>query len=423
MSTSAAGGILHGPQPARAVLLLGILSGLAVPLYFLGLAHETPLAWDFIAYYAAGEAVFQGESFVGLVPPFGEGTYVYPPVVVLGFLPLVLLGDWTAAYLLHALLSVILLGSLGVLCVRELDHLGVEIAEVDKALIVAFTTLSLYPMVALGLGQVDPLVAVLLAGSFLALERRQAWRAGSGLALAAVIKLFPAAFAIILLRLRRWRAALAALVVGTAITGTSVLVFGASVHRDYITLITEKRSRLSAFAEGMDPNFFDVTLARPLAALLPDVYPIAYLVVAVALVAPAVYVVYDRVETRLDRHVAYLATMTAVLIASPATNLNHLLYLYFPLVVLIYALDHPRQRAILLGGLVVLLLPVQPEQLSTALSAAGASPTTVASVDAVARQLMSTASVALVGAAIVLIGCVAAALDLEFESLGHERRD
>lgn len=421
MSTSAARGIWHGPQPARAVMLLGIVSGLAVPLYFLGLAHETPLAWDFIAYYAAGEAFLQGESFVGLVPPFGKGVYVYPPVVVLGFLPLVVLGDWTVAYLLHSAFSVALLVGLGVLCFRELERLGVELTTVDRVLIVGFTTLSLYPMVALGLGQVDPLVAVLLAGSFLALEGRRAWWAGGTLALAAVVKLFPAAFGILLLRLRRWRAAIAALAIGAAATIASVLVFGASVHRDYLTLITEERSRLSAFAEGMDPNFFDVTLARPLAALFPDVPPIAYLVIAVVIVAPAVYVVYDRVETRLDRHVAFLATMTAVLIASPATNLNHLLYLYFPLVILIYALDRPRQRAILLGGLVILLLPVQPDQLTTALSAAGASPTTVSSADAIARRLLTTASVALVGAIIVLIGCVAVALDLEFDSLRPER--
>lgn len=408
--------VLEGHWPTRVVLLLGIVSGVAVPAYFLGLASETPLAWDFIAYYAAAEAFLGGESFVGLVPPFGEGIYVYPPVVVLGFVPLAFLGDWIIGFLVHSGISLGLLLVLGLLCIRELDRLGVQLERLDKVLILGFTTASLYPMVAIGLGQIDPMVAVLIAITFLALERRAAWTAGVTLAFAAVIKLFPAALGLWFVRLRRWRAAIVCVLVGLGVSVASMAVFGPSVHRDYLSLVTTERSRLSAFAEGMDPNFFDVTLARPLAVVLPDVPPVTYAVLAVVIVAPALVVVYRQVDTRLDRHVAYLATITALLVASPASNINHLLYLYFPLIVLLFALDRPLPRAVLLVGLVVLLVPIQPEQLSTTMDVAGMAPGTIAYIDSLTNRILSTASVALVGALVVLGGCVVATLDPEVPS-------
>lgn len=407
---------LESHRPARAVLVLGILSGLAVPTYFFGLATQTPLAWDFIAYYSAAEAYLSGNSFVGLVPPFGEGIYVYPPVVVLGFLPLTALDGWFNGYLVQSGLSLAMLMGLGVLCIRELKRLGVTLERLDKVLILGFTTLSLYPMVALGLGQVDPYVAVLVALLFLALEKREDVTAGLALALAAVIKLFPVALGVWLVRRRRWRAALICAGGTVAATLASIAIFGASVHRDYLTLITAERSRLSAFAEGVDPNFFDVTLVRPLAAFLPEVPPITYAVVAVAVVAPALVVVYRQLDTRIDRHVAFLATVTAVVIASPASNLNHLLYLYFPLVVTIYALDRPLPRGVLLVGLVVLLVPIQPIQLSETMTYAGIAPGTVAYVDALARRVLSTASIALIGSIVVLVGCVVSAAGVELPS-------
>lgn len=404
-------GWLDARGATRAVLVLGILSGLAVPVYFFVLATETPLAWDFIAYFAAAEAFVAGDPFIGLTPPFGDGQYVYPPVAVLGFVPLLVLGDWFLAYLVHSAVNLVALGGLAVLCVRELDRLGIRLDRIDRVLIPGFCLVSLYPMVTLGLGQIDPIVAVLVAVVFLHVERQRDDVAGIALGVAAVVKIFPAAFGIWLVRSRRWRAAAISVGSGAILGIASVVIFGVDVHREYLRLLTAERSRLTAFAEGLSPDFFDVTLARPLTAMLPGLPSMIYVVLAVAIVGPPLAVTYRRLDTRIDRHLAYLATIIAVIIASPASNLNHLLYLYFPLVVSIYAIDQSRAKGLILVGGVLVLLPVQPEQLVDVLNAAGFGVEAVGPLEAVVRRVFTHVGLPLIGSLLVLGGCAWASIN------------
>lgn len=390
--------------------MVGILSGLAVPVYFFVLSSDTPLAWDFIAYFAAAEAFVAGDPFIGLTPPFGDGQYVYPPVAVLGFVPLLILGDWFLAYLVLSLVNLAVLVGLAILCLRELDYLDVQLDRVDEGLIIGFCLVSLYPMITLGLGQIDPIVAGLVAVVFLHVERRRDGVAGLALALAGVVKLFPAAFGVWLVRTRRWRAAAVGIGSAALVGLASILIFGLDVHREYLRFVTTERSRLTAFAEGLSPDFFDVTLARPLTGLLPGAPTAVYVILAVAIVVPPVALTYRRLDTRRDRHLAYLATITAVIIASPASNLNHLLYLYFPLVVTIYALDRSRPRKLVLAGVVLMLLPVQPEQVVDLLDAVRVPSQTVAVLESVVRSVFAHVGLPLIGSLSVLVGCAWAAI-------------
>lgn len=396
--------------PVRVVLLLGIATGLAVPLYFGLVAEETPLAWDFIAYYAAAEAYLAGEAFVGLEAPVGCGIYVYPPIAVLGFVPYALIGRWELAYLVHTLINVALLGALARLVIRELDRLAVPLGRSDRLVIHGFFLLSLYPIVAVGLGQLDPLVALSLAGVMAAIERDGEVLAGGSLAVATGVKVFPAAVGVVLLEFRRWRATLAGAFAGGLILVASLAVFGRAVHVEYLRFLTVERSRLGAFAEGVSPDFFAVTLARPLAALLPSFSPPLYGLVAVAVVAPVLVVVSRRRGSVRDRYVAFLATVLAVLVVAPSTNLNHLLYLYMPLTIVLYDLEPGRTRSILLLGLAVTLVPVQPAQLAVIVESIGV-PTTAMGPGGVVHDALSVASVALVGSLLLLLGCLSHAME------------
>lgn len=379
--------------------------------YFTLIAAESPLAWDFLAYYRGAEAAAAGEAFVGLEPDRGGGEYVYPPIVVLGFVPYLLAGDWAVAFVLHAIVNVVLLAVLAACCLRELDRIGRPVTGVDRALIVAFGIASLYPLVSIGLGQVDPLVALLIAVTFITLEQGRDSIAGVALAGAAIIKLFPAAFGLWFIFRRRWRSIVAATAAGVGGIAASLVLFGWTTNRAYLEFILVDRSRLDAFAEGVSPDFFSITLVRPVAALLPPVPSFTYLLVTVASVGPVLWYVYRRTATRTDRHVAYLATIVGILIALPSTNLNHLLLMYFPLVVLVYTLDAGRPRRWLLVGVAIILVPVQPDIIQTTMQAAvgGALDPVYPRIDAA----LGVASVALIGAVIILAACVRHAMETD----------
>lgn len=396
-----------GLRPVRLVLLFGIATGLAMTMYFLVVADETPLAWDFLAYYRGAEAAIAGDAFVGLEPEQGGGEYVYPPVVVLAFVPYALLGSWELAFGFHALINVAALTLLGLVTLRELDRIGIDQTPTDRWLVMLFAVASLYPVMNVGLGQVDPFVAVLLAGAFLAVDRVDAAAGGVALGLAAVVKLFPAAFGLWFVVRRRLRAIAAAAITGIAGIVASLLVFGWDTNHAYLELILFERSRLDDFAEGVSPDFFSVTLVRPIAAVVPGSVPsIAYLLIAVALVVPLLWIVYSHTETRLDRHAAFLATLVAVLIALPSSNLNHLLYLYMPAVVLMYGLTPGQPRRLLLIGLAILLFPLQPAIVGGTLEALSIPPVVADPLHAAAKSLLSVVSVALIGAVVVLVACV-----------------
>ncbi len=400
----------------RLVLTVGIVTGLAMPIFFFTIAAENPIGWDFMAYLQAAENVLAGEEFIGVSPPTGDGQYVYPPIVVVLFIPYALIGDWSLSFILHGILNVVLLGLLGRLMLFELSRLGITLDRRDSVLITLFALVSLYPMVTIGQGQLDALVAVLLAGTFIALEEADGRIAGGLLAIAAGLKVFPAAFGVYFLRRRAWRAVLASIAGGLAIAIASVASFGIETHLEYITFLTGERSRLEAFAEGVSPDFFAVTLIRPLSELLSFAPPIVFLVAAIALVLPLLFATYRRLETRIDRHFAFLATITAILIASPSTNLNHLLYLYFPLVVLLYSLPQSRTRLVLAIGLGVMSIPLQPVHVREAVTTLLGSEGVFAAFEPTLRALLGFASIALVGAVLILIGCYLGATDRTLRS-------
>lgn len=399
-------------HPVRAVLGFGLVTGIAMTSYFLLIAGETPLAWDFLAYYRGAEAAIAGEAFVGLEPDEAGGEYVYPPIVVLVFVPYVLMGSWPLSFAIHGLLSLAMLVTLGILAIRELGRLGVELTNLDRVLIMAFAVISLYPLMSLGLGQIDPLVALLLAGVFVWVERSRDSLAGLALAGAAIIKLFPVAYAIWFLRLKRWRAVKASIVTGAFAVGLSFLIFGVEINRSFFDLILFERSRLDAFAEGVSPDFFSVTLVRPISSVLPSTVPPAtYLVISLALVVPALLYVYRHTESPIDRHIAFLATLVAILIALPSTNLNHFLYLYFPVLVLVYSLDPGPPRRWLLVGTAVMMLPVQPAILVTTLETIPLTIGATAQMHQGAEAMLSVVSIGLIGAIIVLAACVRHAME------------
>ncbi|MFB6269153.1 MAG: glycosyltransferase family 87 protein [Halobacterium sp.] len=392
----------------RSVLALGVAVGLFVPVYFALLADTTPLAWDFRAYRHAAVLAAAGDPFVGAWAPVGHGQWVYPPVVVLGFLPYAALPVWPAFVVqvgVGVAASLVVAGVTVTAIERETGRLPCR----DRAAVTAFFLASTYSAAVFGQGQVDPVVVLALAAAVCWVHTGRSTAAGVAAGAAALVKLFPVVVGVYFLRVRAYRAVAAATATGVAGLAVGVFAFGVDAHRRYLHLILHERSRLDAFVGGADPDLSALSLARPLGAFAPDLDPALYPLVALAALAPVAALAYVDVTTVADRAAALLATVGVALLVSPGSNAHHVFYLYPPLVVLLYAADGLPHR-LLVAGTAVLLCPVQPQVVADVLAVGGASPAVRAALVAPLADALSAVSVPLVGVLVLLAGCAAHAL-------------
>lgn len=388
----------------RAVFLWSIAIGLLVPTYFLGIAETSHLAWDFRAYYTAATAVLGGEPFVGASPGIPGVSYVYPPISVLLFVPQAAAGSWWVAFLLQMVVNVLAGLGLGYLTIRFIETHRGRLPTKDRALIVAFCLGTAPAAAVLGLGQVDLLVAVAIAGAFVALEHDHESVAGAALGGAALVKVFPVVLGVWLVWRRAWRAVTTAIVTGVSGLVLGAVLFGVDAYTAYFEVLAG-RSRVSEFAGTVSPNFFALTLYRPFSQLLPSVDPLLYGPLAVAVLAVPVTLVAVRQDGVTDRLSTYLVAVVAMVLMSPASNCLYVVYAYFPLLSLVYLMGSGRARSLLLVGTAAVSFPVQPAQIAASFALIGV-PTAVSTPVLTGLQsALTVASIPLVGLLVIVVGC------------------
>lgn len=103
----------------------------------------------------------------------------------------------------------------------------------------------------LRLGQVDGLIVLLLALSFLALRRGRSWLVGVPLAGAAILKLSPAIVIGYFAWRRDWRVVAGAAAAGTVLLGVSIAVAGWDNHRTFVQDISPRLSKGSTFYDNV----------------------------------------------------------------------------------------------------------------------------------------------------------------------------
>jgi hypothetical protein len=377
-------------------LLACIVAGLLVPAYFLLVADVSHFAWDFRAYYAAAEAALDGEPFVGLDTGVPGVSYVYPPISVALFLPQAAVGGWRLAFALQTALNLGAGLALAALVLRTVESRRGRLPTADRLLVSGFCVGSAPAMAVLGQGQVDLFIALALSGAFLAVERDRQVLAGVALAGAALVKVFPVALGLWLVWRRAWRAVGAALATGVAGLLVGWAWFGLDAYRRYLGVLAG-RSRVAEFAGTVSPNFFAMSLYRPLSQLLPTADPHLYAPLAALAVAPVAALVARRERGFVDRLATYLVAVVAVVLVSPASNALYVVYVYFPVLCLLYLGAPGRGGSPLLAGTVAIGIPVQPAQVGAALAAVGAPASMRAHLLPVVREAMTVASLPLVG--------------------------
>lgn len=390
----------------RIVLATGLIGGGLIPTYFALWAPEVPLAWDFRAYLHAADLFLSGEPFVGVSPPIGNGEFVYPPIVIGMFLPYVAFPNVTSAFFVQLVIMGTFCLATGWLIISVIERHSGPLERLDKLLIYLFCIASTYPVIVLGQGQVDPLLLFTLSLAFLMEERGKQILSGVLFAIPAIVKLFPALFGVWLVRKRSWLALKSAVLTGLSAVTVSILAFGIDRNLNYAWFILTERSRIRDLGNTLSPNFSALTLSRPLSVFLPNVEPHLYPLVALTILAPILVILSYQIETIEARLLAYLGTLVGMLLLSPASNIHHVIFLYFPLVPLLYLLNHEPTRTLLHVGTIVMLFPIQPMQVETVLGMAPLPLVIEALVADAVREILTTGTMTLWGLLIVLCGCL-----------------
>jgi len=394
--------------PERAVLTFGILIGLFGLVGSVARLLSGPQL-DFHAYYFAGNAVLNGDPFVGYAVK--EGTfltrkeYVYVPITVLTFLPYGAFPTWEIPYAIHA---AVLVGTLAALARRSITYIeaqGRSLASVDRWLIRGFFVLSLPAVLGIYRGNVDPIILLMLVGGFFAVERGQEVLGGGLWAVASLYKLFPALLGFWLLYRRKFRATAAALAVGTGALALSVLVFGVDANVSFVEFILDERSRNGAFEGGLDVEFMYLSLKRPLSYLVP-VAGHALTALAFLLVSPFLVLLYRRGSSERDQLIVLFGTIAILLVTVVPSTAGYVLYLFFPLVPLVYVTEQRRARLCFLAGLALVNVPLFPRHIQqvadgTSLSAGLTGPILTA-----VKAMLTLGSVALWSVLLVFAGCL-----------------
>jgi hypothetical protein len=392
----------------RVALAFGLVTGvLGVVLAVNDFASAPEL--DFQAYYFTGRAILEGEPFVGWaitdISFLTEKAYVYTPVTAPLFVPFALFPGWRVPYVLNMLFLFGVFFGIGQLCLRFLDDNGVSLERVDRLLIVAFCLFSGHTILGVYRGNVDPLILLVLAVGLLAIERGREARGGALWAGAALFKLFPAFLGVYLLYRRAYRAIAAAVAVGVGFTLLGVAIFGIDAHVEFVEFIIHERSREGAFQGGLDPTLQWITLRRLFSQFLP-LSGNQLFVLTTALVAPFVALVYREAESELERVVAFFATMVAMLITIVPSTLNYVVYLYFPLLPLLYLTEDRRTKWLFVGGLVLVNVPLYPQHFAMIFDALPLAPGVADALSGAVRGVLRYASIPLYGFLLVLAGCL-----------------
>lgn len=390
----------------RAVLWLGIAAGVSGAVATLATdPSQFALASD--VYVHAARTLLDGGDIYASRPPDRPGLpYLYPPAVTLLFVPHALLGSDLAAFGLQTVLNLAVGVTTAVVIARALARHEVSLTRGDTALLGAFVLLSTYGAIQLVNGQVNLWLGLAFAVGFDRLERTPRV-AGAAFALAALVKVFPAAVGVFLLRLRAWGAVVAAVVtgVGGLLAG---LVLGPGPTETYLTRVLVERYREETFSGLPSPTDNVGGIQRQLATLGVD--PPLLTPLALLLVGVGIALAYRRIETDLDRQIAGLATVAAILLFFPLQPLYFPL-LVFPLVVVLVRLPAGRPRLLLVAGTLLSFVRFSHEDVSRAVAVADLPTSVEAPLLTASAWVFTFVRPATVGLALVLVACVLAVGD------------
>jgi hypothetical protein len=379
----------------RIVLVVGVLAGIGQAFSLVQLSPEqVTLATD--VYYHATAATLEGGDPYAVTPPdLPRYHFLYPPVVLGVMLPYGLLGP-DAVYLIQTGFNLLTTAAIAVVLARTVEYGGVELGAVDRGLVGAFAFGSVGSATNLINGQVNPQLALGIAVGVLLVDRGRETLAGVVLAAVATVKLFPALVGAWLLRVRAWRAVVAAIATGIGLLCLGLLAFGPDLTAAWVTDAIASEASVGAFENGPNPDSSKVTIRRQITFLAPGLPANLLFPVGAAILAPAVLASYRTTATLRDRLVALQATVLAMLILVPLEPFYFSLAV-FPSVPLLYLLEGRWPRRLYLAGFLLAAAPLTMSTATVWIETLSLSPEIAEAITSAAREAFSFALVPMYG--------------------------
>lgn len=335
--------------PARLLLLFGILAGIA---YTITTIQYTPdqLGIASRVYYHAATAALHDQNFYLISPPGDLGyRFLYPPVVVLIFLPHAFLGSTSLAFVLQLFLNIVAVLGIATVVIRGIERRSIHVSTLDQGLLVGFIGLSPYGITQLIQGQVTLWLALALTVGFSYLETNSNDNAGIMLALPAIVKIFPGLIGVYLLRTRNWRSIQTALLTGITALILGILLLGSDLTQYYFLDVLPRRLTEQTFTGQPDPRQSQIGLPRQLAFILPDA-TLIHLAATAVIAGGAISVLYYSITTDTHRLATLLGTILLSILILPLNPLYFSLFLY-PLLILLYTPLGQIPRYLLTSGI------------------------------------------------------------------------
>jgi len=272
---------------------------------------------------------------VGTLHAHGDLVHVhvfsYPPFTIVPFAPFTVVSFKRAAVLYEAL-SLLLL-ALAAWCLGRFVPMAAPAALTLAAIALVFEPLDN----SLGLGQINQLILALLCVFAWALVAGRDTLAGLSVGLATALRLHPGLLIAYLAWRRRWCAFAWAAGTAVACSLIAVPVVGWAATMEYATVVAPKYAR--AFL-GLGNLSISGWLATVGLGLLPRTSPALWrtlgTLASAALVLGAFALIAPPGGAGRRRIVAELGLLVTVLaLATPNTTINHLVFLFLPLAVLV----------------------------------------------------------------------------------------
>lgn len=344
--------VIAKPAPIPwSVMLVGIWLGLRtyrdnldVTWSPLSLEAGPSVGANYRTYHHAAELARAGEPFYGTAPPgLAEwAVYLYAPITVVTFYPFSFL-EWQTGYAILIALNVAAGFGAALAIGRYLSRLDYQVGWLDIGLLWSTFVLSPFSFGTIYYGNINLILAFAIIVGFLAIEEDRDLVAGVAFGMVALWKVFPALLGIWLLRVRAWRAILAASLVGVGGLLAGLVTFGTSRTRAFFLDVLLDRTDTADFVGGYpaDGTYY-ITVQRPVSQLLWTAWPNApeALLLPLALL-PALLVLgvsFRSIATPMERMTAMLVTVAVTVVLFPALQW-YLVLLFFPLLPLLYWLD------------------------------------------------------------------------------------
>lgn len=357
--------------PRRARLLVLMLGAAVLLVVATGAIQIIAVvdAWlvpgdDFTPYWNGASSVAAGRSPYGWLTenrPQDPPDYIYPPLLALLLAPATVILDYATARWLWLAFSV-----LGVAGGTALVWRSSGICWRGPSRLAALAFVGLLPAVfiALELGQLSPLLLLVIAASYAALGRPG--RAGALLAVGTYLKSFPGLLVGDLLLRRQWRGCVAAVGAGLALGAVSVAVLGWEPHWAYLTGVIPAQSRWFGGPFNVSLNgfftrlFMDTPFSSPIVAAPVGGLVLIILSTALLLAATAYAIVGARANAEGER-AAFALTVTAMMLAAPINGQYNLVLAVVPLAVVVARVQQawPHGLRWLLLVWLLLSLPVE----------------------------------------------------------------